>query len=73
MGEHTAFVIVMFLKAAMVVSAIAGTVFLAYNDKPGWGWLIFIAVMLSTISIRIGNDEKPSAPRRDETAIRKQT
>lgn len=55
MGEHAAFVIAMFLKSTTVVAAIAGAVFLAYNDRPGWGWLIFIAIILATATIHIGD------------------
>ena len=42
----------MFFKCLMVCSGIAGVVFLAYNDKPGWGWLIFVLVLLSSTSFK---------------------
>lgn len=62
MGEHAAFVLAMFFKTVMIVSAIAGTVFLAYNDRPGWGWLIFITFILAGTSIHVGDDTKKEEP-----------
>ena len=56
MGEHTAFVLVMFFKTVMVVSAIAASAYLAFHDKPGWGWLIFVTIILACVSIRVGDD-----------------
>jgi hypothetical protein len=35
------------------VAAIAGAVFLAYHDRDGWGWLIFVAIMLGCYSIKV--------------------
>ena len=31
--------------------ALGGAAFLAYHDKPGWGWLIFAALVLGGISV----------------------
>ena len=34
------------------ICAIVGAAFLAYHDRPGWGWLIFLAVCLGSYSIK---------------------
>lgn len=44
-------------KAVATVAAIAGVVFLAYNDKPGWGWLIVVAIVLGSFTVRTTPDE----------------
>ena len=35
--------------------ALGGAAFLAYHDKPGWGWLIFAAIVLGSISVSNGD------------------
>lgn len=39
------------IAALVTISAIAGAVFLAREEKDGWGWLIFLAIATHTIFI----------------------
>jgi hypothetical protein len=34
-------------KYPVMIAGIAGVAFLAYHDKPGWGWLIFFLICLT--------------------------
>lgn len=39
-----------------ILMCIGGAAFLAYNKVSGWGWFLFIALLLSTgLKIHIGN------------------
>lgn len=35
-----------------VLAAIAGAVYLAIEQKAGWGWLIFLAIVLGSYSLK---------------------
>ena len=35
---------------------VCGAVFLAYHHRPGWGWLVFLAFLM-TVGISIRRDE----------------
>lgn len=50
----TAFLIT---KAIMMCAGIAGVVFLAYHGKQGWGWLIFILILLASTSFKHTSDK----------------
>ncbi len=39
-------------RSIAMLAAIAGSVFLAYVRKDGWGWLIFLAVVLGSFSLK---------------------
>lgn len=39
------------LRLIATIIAISGAVYLAYYDKDGWGWLIFLAIMLGSFSV----------------------
>ena len=39
-------------KMISICMAIGGAVFLAYHGKEGWGWLIFLAVVLGSTSYK---------------------
>lgn len=39
-------------KSIATLASIAGAVYLANTGKDGWGWLIFLAVMLGGCSIK---------------------
>lgn len=39
-------------KSIATLAAIAGAVYLASAGKDGWGWMIFLAVMLGGYSIK---------------------
>lgn len=34
------------------VAAIVGAVFLAYHQRDGWGWLIFLAICIGSYSLK---------------------
>lgn len=44
------------LRAFTIVSVVAGVVYLAANEKPGWGWLIFLGVLVGSTSYRYIKD-----------------
>ena len=60
MTEYTAVVVIMFLKSLTVLSAVIGAIYLAYYGKPGWGWMIFLAIVLGSSSVRLGSDSGPT-------------
>lgn len=39
-------------KSIAALAAISGAVYLANTGKDGWGWLIFLAVLLGGFSIK---------------------
>lgn len=47
----TAFIVLMAELPA--ITAVVGAVLMALNDKQGWGWLLFIAVLLGSSSIKV--------------------
>jgi hypothetical protein len=49
--------IIMFGSKVVCLASIAGAVFLAANDKEGWGWLIFVAMLTA---VRKQNDKTRS-------------
>jgi hypothetical protein len=44
-------------KTFCVCAAIFGAAFLAYHGKDGWGWLIFLAVILGSTSYKYTKDD----------------
>ena len=56
MSELNVLAFALFLRAVCVCVAIGGVVYLAYNDKPGWGWLIFLAICLAGTSYKYTPD-----------------
>ena len=44
------------LRAITIICITAGVVHLAANDKPGWGWLIFLGVIVGSTSYRYIKD-----------------
>lgn len=56
MSHNTTFLLIIIFKVLATISAIAGAVYLASNDKSGWGWLIFLAVLISPGNINLDND-----------------
>jgi hypothetical protein len=61
MSDNTVILISVLGKALAVIAAIAGAVFLAYNEKPAWGWLIFVAVVLGSYGVRSTPDPQPES------------
>lgn len=60
MTEYTAMTVIMFLKSLAVLAAVLGAIYLAYYEKPGWGWMIFLAIALGSSSVRLGSDSGPT-------------
>jgi len=52
------------LRGLSVLAAIGGAVYLAHQGKDGWGWLIFLSVILGSYSIRSRADPTPQDPYR---------
>ena len=60
MSEYTAMVVIVFLKSIVAMSAVLGAIYLAYYEKSGWGWMIFLAIVLGSSSVRLGSDSGPT-------------
>jgi hypothetical protein len=56
MNEKTLIAFVAASKAACVLAAIAGAIHLADQGKDGWGWMIFLAIMIGSFSITYRKD-----------------
>lgn len=52
MTNKTLVMAVIIGKSIATLAAIAGAVYLANTGKDGWGWLIFLAVVLGGFSIK---------------------
>lgn len=59
MSEYAAVVLIVFLKSIVALSAVVGAIYLAYHEKAGWGWMIFLAMVLGFSSVRLGSGQKP--------------
>lgn len=57
MSDITAHVLVMFFRMLMLLGVTSGAVYLAYYDKPGWGWLIFLSVCVACGKYRLNNHD----------------
>jgi len=44
------------VKAICVFGCVYGIVELAKLDKPGWGWLVFIAILVASTSYKYTKD-----------------
>lgn len=66
MNELTVLFFALLFKAVAVCAAIAGVVYLAYHEKAGWGWLIFLAVVLASTSYKYTPDT-PTEQKQGET------
>lgn len=38
-------------RCLVAMVALGGAAFLAYHDKPGWGWLILAGVLIGAIGV----------------------
>lgn len=56
MSELTVLFFALVFKMISICVAIGGAVFLAYHGKEGWGWLIFLAVILGSTSYKYTPD-----------------
>ena len=56
MTELNVLFFALLFKGVALCCAIAAAAFLAYHGKDGWGWLIFLAVILGSTSYRYTPD-----------------
>ena len=52
MTELNVLALALIVRAITIISIAAGVVYLAANDKPGWGWLIVLGVLVGSTSYR---------------------
>lgn len=69
MSHNITFLIIVALKVLASITAIAGATYLAYNDKSGWGWLIFLAILISPGSITLDKDNQDCEQKLKESKI----
>lgn len=58
MKDNTVILIIAALRAIATIIAILSATYLAYYDKHGWGWLIFLAIMLGSFSVKTKKENK---------------
>lgn len=51
MSDNTLFFILILMRGVACCLSVAGAVYLAYHGKDGWGWLIFLALVLGGITV----------------------
>ncbi len=51
MDLHTLGAINILGRCAAAAVAIGGATFLAYHGKDGWGWLVFVAIILGGVTV----------------------
>jgi uncharacterized membrane protein HdeD (DUF308 family) len=56
MNEFIAVILIAFFKMITLVAITFGVVFLADNEKSGWGWLIFLGVLVASTSYKYIKD-----------------
>lgn len=51
-----------FMVNLVSILCISGAILLAYNDKSGWGWLLFVAIICAggSVSTKTTDDKEPS-------------
>lgn len=65
MSTNAMFVIAILCRALATIAAIAGATFLAYYNKEGWGWLLFVALCIGCHSLSHTNDDKEKEQEED--------
>ena len=58
MKNNTVYAIYIVMASLSTMAAIAGATFLAYEGKDGWGWLIFLALCIGSMSITSGKSDE---------------
>lgn len=56
MTELNVLALALVMRAFCFIAAVAGAAYLAYNDKAGWGWMIFLAVIVASTSYKYTPD-----------------
>lgn len=57
MQELTVLFFALLFKVIAICFVTGAAAFLAYHGKEGWGWLIFVAVLVASTSMRYTPDE----------------
>jgi len=52
MSELNVMALALTLRAITIMCITGGVVYLASENKPGWGWLIFLGVIFGSTSYR---------------------
>ena len=52
MNDNTIILITIILRTVATCVAIGGAIYLAYFGKDGWGWMIFLAIVLGSFTVR---------------------
>lgn len=60
MSELTVLFFALLFKSIALLAAICAAAFLAYHGKDGWGWLIFLAVIIGSTSYKYTPDSPAS-------------
>ena len=56
MTELNVLALAIFMRGMATCLAIVGAGYLAYHGKDGWGWLIFLAICLGSVSYKYTPD-----------------
>lgn len=56
MSELNVLALALTLRAITIIAVTAGVVYLSAKDKPGWGWLIFIGILVCSTSFKYIKD-----------------
>jgi uncharacterized membrane protein HdeD (DUF308 family) len=56
MNEFSAVVIIAFFKMITLAVITTGVVILAEKEKSGWGWLIFLGILVASTSYKYVKD-----------------
>lgn len=57
--------LILILANAPALTCFGGAIFLAYREKPGWGWLI-LAGILTAVSFKTTSYAEPEDPKQTE-------
>lgn len=56
MTELNVMALAIVIRGIVVCACVAGSVYLASQDKNGWGWLIFIAFVVASTNYKYTKD-----------------
>lgn len=53
MANNTLLTIIAIFHSLSVIASICGAAWLSANGKDGWGWFLFVALCLGSVSIKL--------------------
>jgi len=56
MSELNVLALALVLRTVATIVAIVAASYLAYHGKDGWGWMIFLAICIGSMSYKYTND-----------------